>query len=66
MTMRLKWINYDAWELDNEYFVRSFCEWKACLKKSSRQSIKEYEFWEKTNNLEVFCIIQKQPPEVHY
>ena len=26
-------INYNAWELDNEYFVHSFCEWKTFLKK---------------------------------
>ena len=55
LTMRWIEVNYDPWELGNEYFVRRLCDWKSCLKKIvSRKFIKEYKCWEKMNNLERF------------
>ena len=31
-------INYNALELDNEYFVLNFCEWKTGLKKKLQEN----------------------------
>ena len=31
-------INYDALELENEYFVRTFCRWKTCLKRKFQEN----------------------------
>ena len=58
-------INHNAWELHNEYFVRSFCESKTCLKKKSFKKIHQRKrVLRKMNNLERFYAIQKQPPKV--